>query len=215
MVVVYLPGRVGNQLRFRYYRTRLRFLGSDVRIDAGAQLVNPEYISIGDNCWIDRYVLLIAGPPHEGNRKLARTENPMFKYTEGELVIGKNCHIASHVVINGHGGVSIGDDSTVAAGAKIVSLSHHYRNVLDPEDRHLYSFGSRVPGHDQFLLSSAVALDQNTALATNSIMLPGSSIGRYSWVGAGSVVTGHIPPGCVAWGIPAKPMKDRPGFREA
>lgn len=209
LLVVYLPGSTGDHLRARHYRRRLRHLGVNVRIDVGVIIENPEFVTIGDNCWIDRYVLILAGPPREGLRKLARRPNERFHHSEGELVVGKNCHIASHVVINAHGGVSIGDDSTVAAGAKIVSLSHHPRNLADPSDTLLYKFGSRVPEAQQSLISSPIVLAEGAGLATNSVMLPGTSIGADSWVGAGSVVTRDIPPGCIAWGAPAKPTIDR------
>ena len=209
MVIVFLPGHAGNLLRARYYRKRLRGLGRGVTIDVGVQFVNPEFITIGDGCWIDKYALLMAGPPYEGKRRLTRKPNPAFDYAEGELVIGKRCHIASHTVVNGHGGVSIGDNTTVAAGAKIVSLSHHYRNLSDELDRFMYRFGSRAPEEEQALLSSPVVLGQNAGLATNSVMLPGSSVGDDSWVGACSLVSGGIPAGYIAWGVPAKAMKRR------
>jgi acetyltransferase-like isoleucine patch superfamily enzyme len=213
LVVVYLPGPAGGSLRVRYYKKRFRFLGKNVLIDVGAHFVNPEYMSIGDNCWIDKYVVLMAGPPVEGKRKIARRANADFHHREGDLVVGRNCHIASHVVINAHGGVSIGENSTVAAGAKVVSLSHHYRNLADPSDQFRYRFGSRAPEAEQALISSPVVIGENAALATNAVMLPGSSIGRDSWVGAGSLVRDAIQAGCIAWGTPAKPVKTRPGAR--
>jgi acetyltransferase-like isoleucine patch superfamily enzyme len=171
--------------------------------------VNPEYITIGDGCWIDKYAVLMAGPPHEGERKIARRENTQFVHGEGELVIGRNCHIASHTVINAHGGVSIGENTTVAAGAKVISLSHHHRNLDDESDRFPYRFGSRAPHSEQALIASPVVIGDNAGLATNAIMMPGSAIGDESWVGAGSLVRGAIPAGYLAWGTPAKPMKRR------
>jgi acetyltransferase-like isoleucine patch superfamily enzyme len=215
LVVVFAPGHGGNLLRSRFYRRRLSGLGRDVVIDVGVQFVNPEHITIGDGCWIDKYALLMAGPPHEGERKLARRENPFFKYREGDLVIGRNCHIASHTVINAHGGVSIGDNTTIAAGAKVVSLSHHHRNLDDDSDRFPYRFGSRAPEEEQALISGPIVVGDNAGLATNSVMLPGSSIGNETWVGAASLVRDAIPPGCLAWGVPAKAMKLRGGVEDA
>ena len=171
--------------------------------------MNPEYISIGDGCWIDKYAVLMAGPPHVGKRRVARRENPLFAHREGELVIDRNCHIASHTVINAHGGVSIGENTTVAAGAKVISLSHHHRNLDDDSDLFLYRFGSRAPEEEQALVSSPIVIGNNAGLASNAIMVPGSSIGDGSWVGAGSLVRDAIPPGYLAWGVPARPVKSR------
>ncbi len=209
LLVVFAPGRGGNLLRNRHYRKRLGSLGRDVIIDVGVQFVNPEHIHIGDNCWIDKYALLLAGPPHAGRRKIARLPNPAFCYAEGELFIGRNCHIASHTVVNAHGGVSIGENTTVAAGAKVVSLSHHHCNIEDEGDVFPYRFGSRAPEEEQALISSPIVIGDNAALATNSVMVPGSSIGEGAWVGALSLVRGVIPAGYLAWGVPASPIRRR------
>jgi acetyltransferase-like isoleucine patch superfamily enzyme len=210
MVVTFLPGATGNELRRRYYRSRVRHMGEDVLIDVGVQLVGAEHMSFGDNCWIDKYVVLLAGPPRRGERRVARQPTDAFEREEGELVVGRNCHIAHHVVINAHGGVVIGDDTGVAAGSKLVSLSHHYRNVDDRDDDFLYRFGPRSPEREQALISSPIVLGANTAVATNCVLFPGATVGRDSWVGAGSTVSGEIPPGVIAVGTPAQPVKDRP-----
>jgi acetyltransferase-like isoleucine patch superfamily enzyme len=91
-------------------------------------------------------------------------------------------------------------------------LSHHHRNLDDPQDKFLYRFGSRVPEREQALLSSPVALEVNAALGTNAVMLPGSTIGRDAWVGAGAVVRDAIPDGCIAVGAPAVAVDSRPGY---
>jgi acetyltransferase-like isoleucine patch superfamily enzyme len=209
LLVVYLPGPGGELVRARYYRGRLRHLGADVRIEVGVHFVNPEHISIGDNCWIDKYVIMLAGPPVANGRLIARIPSELFAGREGEIVIADNCHIASHALINGHGGVHVVNNSTVAAGAKIISLSHHHRNPTDPSDDRLYSFGSRTPADQQSLVSAAVVMEDETALGTNAVMLPGTSIGAWSWVGAQSVVTKPIPSRCIALGAPAKVVGTR------
>jgi acetyltransferase-like isoleucine patch superfamily enzyme len=180
-----------------------------VIIDVGVQFVNPQYISIGDGSWIDKYVVLLAGPPTVGERKMTHKQNELFHHNEGDLVIGSQVHIAAHVLINGHGGVYVGDKSTAAAGSRIVSLSHHYRNLDDATDMFPYRFSSMAPQSEQALISGPIVMEENTALATNAVMLPGSSIGRNSWVGVGSLVVGSIPAGCIAVGVPAKRIKDR------
>ena len=44
-------------------------------------------------------------------------------------------------------------------------------------------------------------------LGAHCVLLPGTSVGAGSVIGSGSVVTGEIPPGVVAIGVPAKPVK--------
>ena len=209
MAIVYLPGPVGAYLRQRHYRGRLRHLGRDVQIEVGVQLVNPEWISIGDNCWIDRYAVLLGGPPREGGRKIARRPNPDFRHAEGELVIGRQTHIAPHAVVSGHGGVEIEGVTTIAAGAKLYSLSHHHRNLLDDSDPTRYRFTSQAPDEQQALISAPVVVGEGAAVGLNAVVLPGVTIGRESWVGAGSVVTSSVEPGRLAWGAPARDQGER------
>ena len=49
-----------------------------------------------------------------------------------------------------------------------------------------------------------VVIENNVYIGAGSIILPGVRIGDHSIIGAGSVVTRDIPPGCVAYGSPAQ-----------
>lgn len=44
-------------------------------------------------------------------------------------------------------------------------------------------------------------------IGAHSIFLPGARVGAGSVIGSGSIVTGEIPPGVVAIGTPARPIK--------
>ena len=209
LLVTFLPGSTGARLRTRYYRDRLGFLGDNVRIDIGVQFTNPQLIRIADNCWIDKYVVIMAGRPSEGERLLIRTKNEAFLHSEGEVILASGCHIAPHAVLNGHGGIQIGRNVTVAAGAKIVSLSHHHLNPRDMMDTFPYRFSTMAPEAEQSLIAGPVVIQDNAGLATNAVMLPGTTIGYESWVGAGSLVSHAIPDGWIAWGLPARPMRRR------
>ena len=207
--VIYLPGPIGNRLRLLYYRRRLRSLGRGVVIDVGVQIVHPEYVSLGDYVWIDRFVVLIAGEAYEGKRKLARRRNASYEHQPGELVIGDRCHIAPFVVINAIGGVSIGANSAVSSGCQIYSLSHHPENVDDPSDSRMYSGTSMALESDQSLIASPVVLGVNTMIGTNTVVLPGSTVRRDTWIGAASLVRLSVPSGVVAAGVPARVLKRR------
>jgi acetyltransferase-like isoleucine patch superfamily enzyme len=209
LVVVDLPGPAGAWLRYRYWRRRVRHMGADVQIDVGVQLVNPEWISIGDRCWIDRYAILLGGPPHEGERRIARLPNDDYDGREGELTVGPRTHVAAHSLLSGHGGLLIEGATTVGAGARVYSLSHHHRNLDDDEDVRRYRFGSQVPEADQALVASPVVIRTGAAIGTNSVVLPGVTVGEDTWVGAGSVVTRSLPAEGLAWGAPARVEQPR------
>lgn len=210
-LVVGLPGDAGIALRHAVYRRRLRHLGRDVVFETGVRLVGPEWMSIGDNCWIDKDVVLLAGPPGRGARRVTRRENPAFAHREGELVVGPNCHIAAHAVVSAHGGVSIGADTTIAAGARVYSLSHHHRNLSDDGDVFPYRFSSKAPPEHQALLSAPVVVGNAAAVGLNSVVLPGSTVGDRAWLGALSLLRGAVEPGTIAAGSPAGVIGRRPG----
>src|SRR5688572_21057854 len=136
-IITYLPGSAGVVLRRAFWRRRLRYMGKRVRIDVGVYLQNPAYISIDDNCWIDRNVMIMAGPDESPREKIVRA-NERFTGEPGTVHIGKNAHISVGCLISGiGGGVHIADDCGIAAGSKIYSFSHHYRSNRDPTDRRI------------------------------------------------------------------------------
>ncbi|MGD0605052.1 MAG: acyltransferase [Streptosporangiaceae bacterium] len=61
--------------------------------------------------------------------------------------------------------------------------------------------------HPGAYLYGRIKVGHNCFLGAQCSLLPGAKIGNGSIVGAGSVVTGEIPPGVVAVGVPAKPIK--------
>lgn len=209
LVVVGLPGEAGHALRQLVYGRRVRSMGRNVIFEPGVQLVDPQHMSFGDNCWIDRYAVLLAGPPGDAERIVSRRINPAFGHAEGDLVVGENCHIAPHTVISAHGGVSIGRNTTVAAGARVYSLSHHHANPNDPDDPFPYRFSSKAPAQEQALISSPVVIGDDAAIGLNAVVLPGSHVGDRTWVGAASLVRDTLPDNVIAVGSPARPHGQR------
>lgn len=186
----------------------MAYVGRGVTFGVGVRVANPEHVRIGDNTWIDDYVVLLAGPPSGEGRRITRKPNPRFTGNEGELSIGSNCHIAQHVVLQGHGGLSVGDSSGVASGSRLYSLSHHYRDLgsaRGPDQ--VFKFSPCVSPEEQALISSPVVMEEATAVGLNSVVLPGSTIGKGAWIGVLSLVVGNIPPNSLAVGNPAKVVK--------
>lgn len=205
--IQYVPGAIGSRMRSLVWRFFLGRLGKHVKIDVGVQFVNPAHIFVGDDTWIDKYTVLIAGPPHEGKRVVCRKPNLDFSAQEGELHIGAKCHIAPHALIQAHGGVWIGDELTIASGTRIYSMSHHYRPLDGPQTK-FYRFSTYAPEEDQVVIISPVVIKTGAAVGLNSVVLPGSVIGENSWIGANSLVQGVIPPNSIASGVPAKLIRE-------
>lgn len=210
-VVTPVPGGLGRRLRYGYYACRLKRLGKGTIFDQGVRILNPEHVTIGDNCWICDNVIVLAGPPGGNRGSITRTPNAAFAFSEGEVVIGNNCQIAIGVVLQGHAGLSIGDNVGIASGCLLYSMSHHHSGFDGEAEGVLYKFSSMAPPHEQSLYMSPIVLERNSALGLNSVVLPGGSIGEASWVASASVVTKSIPRYSIASGNPAKVFGPRRG----
>lgn len=210
MFVTWLPGPVGRFLRFRYWRRRLQHLGEGTRIDVGVYIQQPSSVRIGSGSWIDRHVQILAGRP-TGDRATFLEENHDFAFAAGDVVIGDHTHIGPFVVLSGIGGIHIGSNNTVAAGAKVYSFTHHYRNLADPEDRGQYSFTSLARPDQQAMISGPIVMKDHAAIGLNAVVLPGVTIGRGSWIAAGAVLSTDVPDQTLAYGtrvgVPSKSLE--------
>lgn len=64
-------------------------------------------------------------------------------------------------------------------------------------------------------LAGNVRLDTGVFAGVSSSFIPGVSVGRWSVIGAGAVVTRSLPANVTAVGAPAKPIKERePGWQD-
>lgn len=212
LLVTELPGEAGQALRHRHWRKRLRRLGEGVRIDPGVSFQGPEFIEIGDRCWIDRRVMILAGPDRSTREKIERP-NPAYRGEPGVVQIGRNVHVGPGSIVSGlGGGVQISDDCGISAGCRIYALTHHYRSRREPSDRSI-RFAPRVPPEQQCLVEGPVVLGRNTGLALGAILLPGVHVPEDCFVGIYSVVAkGPFPPNSLIAGDPAGRVADR--FRE-
>lgn len=186
----------------------MKHLGKGATIGVGVQIGGPRYVSIGENTWIDDYVILLAGAPSKDRTYINRKANSAFSWEEGELRIGANCHIAQHVTLQAHGGLTIGEACGVASGARIYTLSHHYKDLsgLAPAGS-VFKFTPRARAEEQALICAPVVMEDHTAVGLNSVVLPGATIRKGSWVGVLSCVIGEIEANVVASGNPAKTIR--------
>lgn len=188
-LIRYIPSQIGIKLRYLYYRNRLLNCGKGVIIDIGVYFQNPGKISLGNKVWIDKNVIFLAGSPNL-SRKVFVKENISYAGEIGELRIDDFVHVAQNVVIQAHGGVHIGEKSGIASGSKIYSLSHHYRNLLDKQDKNKYYFTPMVRFDEQALICSPVVIGRGCAVSLNNVVLPGSSIPDNIWFGVGMIISG-------------------------
>lgn len=210
LVLCYIPGSIGIRLRRFFYRYILGSIGENVSIGVGVRFTSPDLIHIGNDVWVDDYALLIAGHAAIGNRYLYRKDSLSDAASEGMIRIGNRVHVASFTLIQGHGGVLIGDDCTIGSGTKIYTLSHHYRTMGNtPVGGLVCKYSSMAPQEEQSMILGPVVIENSTAILPNCILLAGAHLSEGSWLMAGSQLLEIIPPFKMAGGSPAKVLKDR------
>lgn len=202
-MITYLPGPAGYALRYSFWRKRLRRLGKGSRIGTNVYFQKPDYIEIGDNCWIDHNVIILAGPDYNDREKIIRT-NMNFTGVPGVVHIGKNVHIGPNTLISGiSAGVRISHDCCITAYCKLYAFTHHYRSEKDPTNA-LMSFDSQVSLDRQCVISGPIQLGENTVVALGSTILPGVSIMENCFVAINSVVrSGEFQKNSIIQGNPA------------
>jgi len=184
--VNYLPGDIGLGIRYYYWKKRFKYLGRNVRIETGTYFQNPKFISIDDNTWIDRDVVILGGLD-DSQREKIKKENIHYKGLPGEVYIGKNVHIGIGCVLSGiESGLYISDDCTFSAHCKVYAFSHHYKSKIEPRKR--VCFGSRGLPEHQCLFTGSVYFGKNTGLAMNCVVLPGTAVLEDCFVKIGSVL---------------------------
>lgn len=179
-----LDGPAGRYLRYTYYRRRLKRCGKHVVIDCGVYILKPSMIELGDNVWLDKYSVLLAGEVDLMGKEVKCIENNFFTGQAGTIQIGDHSHIGIGTVIQGHGGVSIGRHFTSSAGCKIYSLSN------DPEN---CKTGTML--NAEYIIHP-VSMGENVWLGLQCVVL-GHHIGSNTFIKPNSVVLSDIPSGII------------------
>src|SRR5665213_943281 len=114
---------------------------------------------------------------------------------DARFVVGRNCLIMQMSFINPAQSIVIGDDSGIGGHSLIFGHS---------------SFHSEFEGYP--VKFAPIEIGSRVGLAWRVFVLPGTKIGDGAMVGAGSVVSGTIPPGSKAVGYPARIVGKAPVF---
>jgi acetyltransferase-like isoleucine patch superfamily enzyme len=209
MLISNYPGELGVLFRYWYMKRHLKFLGKNVVIDTGVYFQNPEFISIGDNCWIDKHVIILAGLDSSDREKI-KLKNNNYPGEPGEVFIGENVHVGPGTILSGiSAGIYISDECGLSAHCKVYSFTHHYRSKKEPSNTNFH-FGPRVAHDRQCLLESPIYLGPNTGVALNSMIFPGVSIEANCFVAINSVVhKSNFSSNSMIAGNPAKKIGER------
>lgn len=107
----------------------------------------------------------------------------------GNVVVGSHTWIGPNVILDGSGGLTIGDHVSISAGVQIYSHDTVERST---------SLGAKPVAHAPTRIGSGVYIGPNTVIQR------GVTIGDGAVIGAMSLVNKDIPAGSKAWGTPAR-----------
>lgn len=107
------------------------------------------------------------------------------------LQIGRECVIGNRVHLALHDTIVLGNNVVINDGCTLLTASHD------------------TDSSQWRQVSAPIVIEDNVWVATNSIILPGVTVGYAAVIGAGSVVTKSVPAYQVVAGNPARLIKKR------
>lgn len=158
-------------------------IGANSLFASDIQLINPQGISIGDNCSVLSHCIL---------------ETHCSAFTHGTIILGA--------------GVSLGEYTHITAAIH-VELGHNVltgRFVLITDNAHGFTSLEQLripPLARPIIAKGKVIIGNNVWIGDKATVLPGVSIGDGAIIGANSVVTKDVPAFSVVAGNPARIIK--------
>lgn len=112
-------------------------------------------------------------------------------YVYGDVTVGRDTWIGPFTLLDGSGGLTIGDSCTISSGVQIYS-----------HDTVRWAVSGGATGTER----SPVAIGSFTYVGSQSVVDRGVVIGERAVIGACSFVNRDIPPNTVAVGVPCRPI---------
>ncbi|MCK0122670.1 acyltransferase [Loktanella sp. F6476L] len=200
MFVSPIPGALGLALRRLFFPLLIGDCGRGVAFSRGIVLRCPSRLSVGDGTMIDDRVFFDI-KSSEASLALGARNQIMHAVHfetgyEGNITLGDDCFIGAFAILNGHGGIKIGNNVLIAGHCHIVAGNHRFE---DPS----------VPITAQGIDSQGITIEDDVWLGAGVKVLDGITIGRGSIISAGAVVNRDVPPLSIMAGVPARFLRKR------
>lgn len=182
-----LIGASGRHLRDHFLAKHIGC--GPIRLGRNPRLLGLRHLSIGRNFSAGNLFWLEAVTNYNG----------IFYHPQ--IQIGDDVSVSDFVHIAATNKVLIGDG--VLAGSKVLITDHNHGSY----DGTAQTGPDEAPSSRRLSCDRTVTIGRNVWLGDGVAVLAGASIGDGSVIGANSVVTGPIPPNCIAVGMPARPLR--------
>jgi len=167
----------------------------NVRIDLPRRIINPDRMFLGNNVFLGPGSFLIAVTRYPTmTMEHPEKKQPLQRFNS-KIIIGNNVTSTADLQIAAQSKITIEDDVMFASNIHINDALHGSENANEP---YKYQKISRI---------APILIKRGCWIGQNVVILPGVTIGKYSIIGANSVVTKSIPDRCIAVGTPAKVIK--------
>jgi len=197
-----VPGALGLFLRKIFYSMIFKKVGRGVVFGHHMTIRHPHKISIGDNTFIDDYVVLDAkGEENKGivigqNAFIGR--NTILSCKEGSIYLGDFANISANCSLLSETVIDIGKYAFLAGHCYLVAGGNHSFQRKD------------IPIMLQASLQKGgITIGEDCWLGASVTVLDGVCLGKGCVIGAGAVVTKSFLGYSVAVGCPARKLKDR------
>jgi acetyltransferase-like isoleucine patch superfamily enzyme len=110
-------------------------------------------------------------------------------YVYGQVRVGTGVWIGPYTILDGSGGLSIGDGSTISAGVHIYSHDTVLRTLN---------------GDKQPIERKPVEIGAHVYIGSQAVIVSGVTIGDMCVIGTGSLVNRDIEPNTIVAGVPAR-----------
>lgn len=184
---------------------------SNLRIPPGGHIADdvsiifPEAILLGKETIILSAAKLICAsmPPYvrcEGKIEVGESsiirENVILHTYGGVIKVGRSCTINPFTIMQGNGGLTIGDNVLIAAQVGMFSANHIFADRL-------------TLIREQGEAKAGIVIEDDVWIGAGVKILSGVTIGRGAVVAAGAVVNRNIPAFEIHAGVPARKIGSR------
>lgn len=185
--------KVYAKIRCYYFKKKFKSIGKNSGFgDWGygdtCQLVGLDKVEIGNGSWFGKQTELIVD--------VAGVVDKKSSHERLGLIVGNNFSSTSRCRITCAHKITIGNHVLLAPEVFITDHNHG----MTPSSIDDYA--------SQPLLVGSVVIEDNVWIGQRACILPGVTIGKFSIIGANSVVTKDIPPYSLAVGAPARVIKE-------